>query len=200
MSTVIVILLIIFYFKYKERQKIEKMNRELEQKVEERTKKLRKMVITDELTNLFNRRRILELLEIKLEKASRYKRDLALIMIDLDFFKKINDSFGHQFGDKVLRKISEIMKQNTRNLDLVGRYGGEEFLLILPETNLEKAALVAEKLRQKIKKSDIEGLDFKLTASFGAVQYEGESSQQLIKRADDLLYKAKKEGRDRVET
>ena len=200
LSAVIVILLIIFYFKYKERQKIEKMNRELEQKVEERTKKLRKMVITDELTNLFNRRRILELLEIELEKASRYKRDLALIMIDLDFFKKINDSFGHQFGDKVLRKISEIMKQNTRNLDLVGRYGGEEFLLILPETNLEKAALVAEKLRQKIKKSDIEGLDFKLTASFGAVQYEGESSQQLIKRADDLLYKAKKEGRDRVET
>lgn len=200
LSAVIVILLIIFYFKYKERQKIEKMNRELEQKVEERTKKLRKMVITDELTNLFNRRRILELLEIELEKASRYKRDLALIMIDLDFFKRINDSFGHQFGDKVLRKISEIMKQNTRNLDLVGRYGGEEFLLILPETNLEKAALVAEKLRQKIKKSDIEGLDFKLTASFGAVQYEGESSQQLIKRADDLLYKAKKEGRDRVET
>ena len=200
LSAVIVILLIIFYFKYKERQKIEKMNRELEQKVEERTKKLRKMVITDELTNLFNRRRILELLEIELEKARRYKRDLALIMIDLDFFKRINDSFGHQFGDKVLRKISEIMKQNTRNLDLVGRYGGEEFLLILPETNLEKAALVAEKLRQKIKKSDIEGLDFKLTASFGAVQYEGESSQQLIKRADDLLYKAKKEGRDRVET
>lgn len=200
LSAVIVILLIIFYFKYKERQKIEKMNRELEQKVEERTKKLRKMVITDELTNLFNRRRILELLEIELEKAKRYKRDLALIMIDLDFFKKINDSLGHQFGDKVLKKIGEIMQQNTRNLDLVGRYGGEEFLLILPETNLEKAALVAEKLRQKIKKSDIEGLDFKLTASFGAVQYEGESSQQLIKRADDLLYKAKKEGRDRVET
>lgn len=200
LSAVIVILLIIFYFKYKERQKIEKMNRELEQKVEERTKKLRKMVITDELTNLFNRRRILELLEIELEKAKRYKRDLALIMIDLDFFKKINDSLGHQFGDKVLKKIGEIMQQNTRNLDLVGRYGGEEFLLILPETNLEKAALVAEKLRQKIKKSDIEGLDFKLTASFGAVQYEGESSHQLIKRADDLLYKAKKEGRDRVET
>ncbi len=199
LSAVIVILLIIFYFKYKEKEKIEKLNRELEQKVAERTKELRKMVVTDELTALFNRRHILELLETELEKAKRYGRDLSLIMMDLDFFKKINDSYGHQFGDKVLKKIGYILQQNTRNLDLVGRYGGEEFLLILPETELKKAALVAEKLRQKIKNEEIEGLDFKLTASFGVAQFKDELSQQLIKRADKRLYKAKAEGRDRVE-
>lgn len=199
LSSVILILLIVFYFKYKENRKMEQLNRELEQKVEERTRELRKMVITDELTKLFNRRRILELLEIELEKAKRYQRNLSLLMMDLDFFKKINDSYGHQFGDKVLRKIADILQQNTRNLDLVGRYGGEEFLLILPETNIKKAVLVAEKLRQKIKEAEIEGLNLKLTASFGVAQYNDELSHQLIKRADELLYKAKDEGRDRVE-
>lgn len=200
LSAVVVVLLIIFYFKYKEKQKIQKLNRELEVKVDERTKELKKMVITDDLTGLLTRKRILELLEVELEKARRYKRDLSLIMMDLDFFKEINDSYGHQFGDKVLRKIGDILQQNTRNLDLVGRYGGEEFLLILPETDLEKASLAAEKLRQKIKNSEIEGLNLRLTASFGAVQFDGDSSQQLIKRADDFLYKAKAKGRDRVET
>jgi len=158
------------------------------------------MVITDDLTGLLTRKRILELLEIELEKARRYKRDLSLIMMDLDFFKEINDSYGHQFGDKVLRKIGDILQQNTRNLDLVGRYGGEEFLLILPEIDSEKASLAAEKLRQKIKNSEIEGRNLRLTASFGAVQFDGDSSQKLIKRADDLLYKAKAKGRDRVES
>jgi diguanylate cyclase (GGDEF)-like protein len=200
LSAVILILLIIFYFKHKEKKKIEKLNRELEDKVEARTKELKKMVITDELTGLFNRRRILELLEIELEKSRRYKRDLSLLMMDLDFFKEINDSRGHQFGDKVLKKIGKILQQNTRNLDLVGRYGGEEFLLILPETDLKKAALVAEKLRQKIKTAAVDGQDIKLTASFGAAEFKNEqNSYQLIKKADDLLYKAKAEGRDRVE-
>jgi len=198
LSSVIVILLIIFYFKYKEKKQVEKLNRQLEQKVEERTKELRKMVITDELTALFNRRHILELLETELEKAKRYGRNLSLIMMDLDFFKKINDSYGHQFGDEVLKKVGIILQHNTRNLDLVGRYGGEEFLLILPETDLKKAALVAEKLRQKIKNAEIKAGEFRLTASFGAAQFKDELSQQLIRRADKLLYKAKAEGRDRV--
>lgn len=200
LSLVILLLLIIFYFKHKEKKKIEKLNRVLEEKVEERTNELRKMVVTDDLTGLLNRRRILELLETELEKCRRYNRDLSLIMMDLDFFKEINDSYGHQLGDKVLKKIGDILQQNTRQLDLVGRYGGEEFLLILPETNLKKAALVADKLRRKIKNIEIEGLDLKLTASFGAVRFEDELSHQLIKRADDLLYQAKKKGRDRVES
>ncbi|PUU88023.1 MAG: sensory box histidine kinase [Halanaerobium sp.] len=200
LSLVIVVLLFVFYSKHQERQRIEKLNKELEEKVEERTKELRKMLITDDLTGLLSRRRILELLELELEKCRRYKRELSLLMLDLDFFKDINDSYGHQFGDQVLEKIGTILQRNTRKLDLVGRYGGEEFLVILPETDLKKAALVAEKLRQKIKNAEVTGRDFKLTASFGAVQFEKESSQQLIKRADDLLYKAKAEGRDRVES
>jgi diguanylate cyclase (GGDEF)-like protein len=200
LAAIIVVLLIIFYFKYKEKKKIEKLNRELEEKVRARTKELRKMVITDELTGLFNRRRILELLEKELAKCRRYQRNLSVIMMDLDFFKDINDSYGHQFGDKVLKKIGYILQENTRKLDLVGRYGGEEFLLILPETELEKASLVAEKLRQKIKKAEIKGQDLRLTASFGTAQFDDDLSHQLIKKADDLLYKAKAKGRDRVES
>ncbi|SIR57293.1 diguanylate cyclase (GGDEF) domain-containing protein [Halanaerobium kushneri] len=200
LAAIIVVLLIIFYFKYKEKKKIEKLNRELEEKVRARTKELRKMVITDELTGLFNRRRILELLEKELAKCRRYQRNLSVIMMDLDFFKDINDSYGHQFGDQVLKKIGYILQENTRKLDLVGRYGGEEFLLILPETELEKASLVAEKLRQKIKKAEIKGQDLRLTASFGTAQFDDDLSHQLIKKADDLLYKAKAKGRDRVES
>lgn len=196
---IILILLIFFYIKQKEKDKIDKLNIKLEAKVEERTRELRKISITDDLTNLFNRRHILELLEIEIEKANRYNRELSIIMSDIDFFKKINDNYGHQCGDLVLRLISDILKENTRNIDMIGRYGGEEFLIILPETNLEKAYLAAEKLRKKIKKTKIDNLDSDLTISSGVVQFQNELSHQLIKRADDLLYKAKANGRNRVE-
>lgn len=197
--SIIIILLVFFYFKHKEKNEIAKLNTELEQKVEERTKELKKRAITDELTGLFNRRHILGLLEIEIEKASRYNRDLSVIMIDIDFFKRVNDEHGHQFGDKVLKIISCILEQNTRNIDFVGRYGGEEFLIILPETDLKKAYTAAEKLRKKIKNTKIKFLKSGITISCGAAQFEGDLSHQLIKRADDLLYKAKANGRDRVE-
>lgn len=196
---IILILLIFFYIKNKEKSKIDKLNIKLEAKVEERTRELRKISITDDLTNLFNRRHILELLEIEIEKANRYNRELSIIMSDIDFFKKINDNYGHQCGDLVLRQISDILKENTRNIDMIGRYGGEEFLIILPETNLEKAYLAAEKLRKKIKETKIDNLDSDLTISSGVVQLQNELSHQLIKRTDDLLYKAKANGRDRIE-
>jgi diguanylate cyclase (GGDEF)-like protein len=199
LAFIIMILLIVFYFKNEEKQKLDKLNMELEEKVKERTKELKKMTITDELTGLFNRGRILKLLEIEVEKAKRYNRNLSVIMMDIDFFKRVNDNYGHQFGDKVLKTLSNILKQNTRNIDFVGRYGGEEFLIILPETDLKKAYLAAEKLREKIKETEINGLDSNITVSCGAAQFKDELSDQLIKRADDLLYKAKANGRDRVE-
>jgi diguanylate cyclase (GGDEF)-like protein len=196
---IILILLIIYYLKNKEKEKLDKLNLELEQKVKQRTKELEKMTITDELTDLFNRRHILDLLEIEIKKASRYNRNLSVIMIDIDFFKKVNDNHGHQFGDKVLKILSNVLQQNTRNIDFVGRYGGEEFFIILPETDLEAAYLVAEKLRKTIKETKINGLESGITISCGAAQFKDEIGHQLIKRADDLLYKAKAKGRDRVE-
>lgn len=199
LSLIIILLLIFFYLKHQEKKKIEKLNLELEKKVEKRTQELKKMAITDELTDLFNRRYILEILEIEIEKAKRYNRVLSIIMMDIDFFKKVNDQHGHQVGDLVLKRLSNILQQNTRNIDFVGRYGGEEFLLILPETALKEAYLVAEKLRKQIKKTKIDALESKLTVSCGVAQFDDDHSYQLIKRADDLLYKAKAKGRDRVE-
>ncbi|CCU78625.1 diguanylate cyclase (GGDEF domain) [Halanaerobium saccharolyticum subsp. saccharolyticum DSM 6643] len=196
---IILILIIIYYLKNKEKEKLDKLNLELEQKVKQRTRELEKMTITDELTDLFNRRHILDLLEIEIKKASRYNRNLSVIMIDIDFFKKVNDNHGHQFGDKVLKILSDILQQNTRNIDFVGRYGGEEFLIILPETDLDQAYLVAEKLRKTVKETQISGLESGITISCGAAQFEDDLGHQLIKRADDLLYKAKAKGRDRVE-
>ncbi len=199
LALMILILLIVFYFKNQEKKKLDKLNLELEQMVEKRTKELEKMTITDDLTDLFNRRHILKMLEVEIEKASRYNRNLSVIMMDIDFFKQVNDSHGHQFGDEVLKKLSNVLKQYTRNIDFVGRYGGEEFFIILPETDINQAYLAAEKLRQTIKETEIEGLDSGITVSCGVAQFEGDQGNQLIKRADDLLYKAKAKGRDRTE-
>lgn len=201
LSIVIIMLLIFFYFKHNEKKKLDKLNKELEKKVEIRTKELKKIIITDELTDIFNRRYILKILEREIEKAKRYHRNLAVIMIDIDFFKKVNDNYGHQFGDQILKIMGSILKNKTRNIDFAGRYGGEEFLIILPETNLREGYLAAEKLRKAVKNTQIKNFNSKITVSCGVAELRAESSssEQLIKRADDLLYKAKANGRDRVE-
>jgi diguanylate cyclase (GGDEF)-like protein len=156
------------------------------------------MAVTDRLTGLFNRVRLEEALNAEYEKAQRFSRGFGVIIIDVDDFKSVNDTYGHNVGDKVLVSFSNILKENTRAADTVGRWGGEEFLIVACETDLDGAVLLAEKL-----KAAIEAFDFpvigKKTASFGvAVLKAGEEIKDLIARADQGLYSAKNSGRNRV--
>lgn len=159
-----------------------------------------KNAITDKLTNVFNRMAIEPILKIETERAKRSGKPISLIIFDIDFFKKINDRYGHNAGDYVLKKISEIIKNNIRKADYIVRWGGEEFLLLLPETDIDGAKKLAEKLR-----AVVENFSFKdignVTISLGVTQMKtGENLDQAIKRADEALYMAKNKGRNRVES
>ncbi|MDD3174400.1 MAG: sensor domain-containing diguanylate cyclase [Herbinix sp.] len=155
--------------------------------------------IKDGLTNLYNHQYMNEVLEVKLQEISKTNENLCLMMMDIDHFKRVNDKYGHLTGDKVLTVVAEIIMKNTSNNDYIGRYGGEEFIVVLPNNDLETAAAIAENLRWNISNFDF-GLDgLKVTISIGVVQYTGEKSNFLINRADRLLYQAKSNGRNRVE-
>jgi diguanylate cyclase (GGDEF)-like protein len=127
-----------------------------------------------------------------MEHCKTQKMPLSLIMLDIDFFKKINDELGHIKGDFVLEKVAEILKDNSRKNDLIGRYGGEEFIMVLPKVNIENANFVAEKLRKKVEDSNILK-DKKITISLGISLYENEESiKDFIEKSDLALYEAKK--------
>jgi PAS domain S-box/diguanylate cyclase (GGDEF) domain len=163
-------------------------------------KKDQERSIRDGLTNLYNHQRMIELLESELIKAVRLKQDLCVMMIDIDFFKKVNDTYGHQIGDKVLIAISHIIQLNVRAIDYVGRYGGEEFIVILPNINEGDACKIAENLRLSIQNFKFEVNTLKVTVSIGIAQFNQEEAKELINKADIMLYQAKKNGRNRIET
>ncbi|MEO1368147.1 MAG: sensor domain-containing diguanylate cyclase, partial [Acidobacteriota bacterium] len=161
------------------------------------------------LTGLLRRESILDLLEREIDRASRHGRPLVVGMADLDFFKAVNDRFGHLAGDAVLKKVAEELSAGLRVTDAVGRYGGEEFLLVFPETNLEGGAQVAEKLRRRIEKLSLpleDGGTVDPRVSIGLAELpragrrRAELSRFLIDAADRALYRAKEGGRNRVET
>jgi diguanylate cyclase (GGDEF)-like protein/PAS domain S-box-containing protein len=160
---------------------------------------LRERSIRDSLTNLYNHQHINELLDLTIYEANKKKNNLCLMMADIDFFKHVNDKFGHQVGDMVLVKISEILKINIRDLDLAGRYGGEEFIVILPNASLEEAYKIAETIRLSIQDYDFNLDNHKVTISIGLAQYQIENAKSFINRADTLLYQAKKAGRNRIQ-
>jgi diguanylate cyclase (GGDEF)-like protein len=158
---------------------------------------------TDALTFLHNRRQILNLLQNEVTRADRYGTPLSVSMIDIDHFKNINDTFGHTEGDKVLVHLAKLFRQAIRDTDAVGRYGGEEFLVLLPNTNLIKAADQAARLCKRVREDEIPVQEVvHLTISIGIAQYKvGEENwQNLLTRADTAMYKAKHAGRDRWET
>ncbi|MGE4534491.1 sensor domain-containing diguanylate cyclase [Halomonas sp.] len=158
------------------------------------------MAITDGLTGILNRQEFGRLLEREMARASRYASPLSLIMYDLDHFKRINDRFGHNAGDDVLKTVAGLVGENLRDTDLHGRWGGEEFMVLLPETGLAAAGKVAEKLRLTIADHRFEGLGG-VTASFGVAEMvPGEDSRSLAQRVDEALYRAKALGRNRVES
>jgi diguanylate cyclase (GGDEF)-like protein len=154
---------------------------------------------TDGLTGVANRRHVIELLEHELRQAHRYGRDLSLVMVDLDHFKRVNDDHGHIVGDRVLVAAVDAIRRSVRDSDVVGRYGGEEFLLLLPNTDEPGAREVAERCRRLIGEARVGTIS--VTASLGVASYPGaevDRADDLIHVADEALYRAKESGRDRV--
>jgi diguanylate cyclase (GGDEF)-like protein len=164
---------------------------------------LKEQAITDPLTGLLNRRYLREFLPREMQRAARNKVSLALIMIDLDYFKRVNDTFGHEAGDLVLRELAELLKNAIRASDIACRFGGEEFMLVLPEASLEGAREKAEAVRASVRKLDLkfQGKPIgRITASLGVALYpaHAEDADALMRVADEALYHAKGGGRDRV--
>ncbi len=169
----------------------------------ERFTATRRLATIDQLTGLLNRQAILERLEDELDRASRYDRVVSVVLIDLDHFKRINDAHGHAVGDAALRAAATALGANVRSVDAVGRYGGEEFLLVLPETAPDDAAEIAEKLRRIIASTPVDagaGVKVAMTLSAGVAGGSGGSRfiDSLIREADEALYAAKSSGRDQV--
>jgi len=174
---------------------LELQNQELEKK----NRQLNTFAHTDPLTGLSNRAKLDQVLANELQRSQRYVLQVGVIMLDLDHFKQVNDNFGHQVGDVLLKEVAQLLTEHTRKVDTVGRWGGEEFMLICPETDIDALALLAEKLRLVIASYSFTRID-KQTASFGITTFEpGDTSDSLVKKADKALYLAKDAGRNRVE-
>lgn len=174
-------------------------NKRLLERVEAQQAELRSMAVTDQLTQLHNRHFLVDAAYLAMCEARRHKHPLSLLVIDVDRFKAINDSHGHQMGDAVLVQVAAILRQSTRGEDIVARFGGEEFVLVLPYCSLEDALVKAETLRSNIERSRPSGLV--VTVSIGATSMEANGDNTfdgLFRRADTALYKAKGDGRNRV--
>jgi diguanylate cyclase (GGDEF)-like protein len=161
-----------------------------------------KLARIDALTGVFNRRAILELLNTEVERARRYGNALTCLMLDLDHFKRFNDEYGHQFGDKVLQRIAGVISEACRTHDHLGRYGGEEFLIILPETRIDGAITFAERVRSVVAETTLDDIKERITVSIGVAEWcDGENSaSKLISEADRALLEAKAAGRNRIIT
>ncbi|ERI93351.1 diguanylate cyclase domain protein [Clostridiales bacterium oral taxon 876 str. F0540] len=155
--------------------------------------------VKDGLTNLFNHQHINEVLKFEIAKARKLDTSLWVMMLDIDYFKRINDNFGHQAGDKVLIQVSNLIESSIRSTDYAGRYGGEEFFIVLSELSFEEAYEVAERIRTNIESFDFGVDDMKVTVSIGLSKLNKEDEKQLVNKADTMLYKAKRNGRNRIE-
>lgn len=180
-------------------------NKEMTQEINQRKvleEELRKLATTDFLTGLFSRRQLFELGEKEISRARRNSAPLSLLLLDIDHFKAVNDTYGHAVGDEVLKNFATIFRGALRNVDIVCRFGGEEFVAILPDTDTELAMEVAQRLRQNVEASrfSLNGVDVKYTISIGLATFQKKDTaiNQLINRADGALYRAKESGRNRV--
>lgn len=153
--------------------------------------------IIDELTNIYNRRYIIESLKKEKAFADRTGEKFSLALIDIDNFKEVNDKYGHEVGDKVLEMVAYEIQNSVREADIVGRWGGDEFIVILRNTDIEKAKKVAERIKEQVKNIKVNSIN--LSVSIGLTEYNGrESLKDLIRKADKALYRAKEKGKDRI--
>ncbi|KGI38574.1 hypothetical protein LA33_10010 [Clostridium tetani ATCC 9441] len=163
----------------------------------EKNKFLKEISMEDCLTKVYNYRTIIEIIERQIKYSNCKGETFCILMIDIDDFKSVNDNFGHVFGDEILIKISKEIKKNIRKNDYVGRFGGEEFIIIFNNTKLSEAIRISERIRKSI-----EGLEFfrslKITISGGVKEYSNESCKEIIDAADNFLYKAKGLGKNRI--
>lgn len=160
-----------------------------------------RMTIVDGLTQIHNKRYLFESLEREIIRARRHDRPLSLLMFDIDFFKRINDHYGHLAGDYVLRELAEVVQSRIRRDEVFARYGGEEFVIVLPETPMDGASALAENVREKVADHPFvfQGEKIPVTISIGcALVHENDTATELIQRADEKLYEAKRGGRNRV--
>lgn len=179
-------------------------NRFLIQELQKANDQLQKLTFTDEMTDIYNYRFLMSQLSTEISRAERYKKPLCLCLIDIDFFKQINDKFGHPAGDATLKRIAEILKEATRSVDFVGRYAGDEFLIIFPDTQLQDAERLCDRIRQKVseEKFYVKNQQLRLSLSIGLASYHSEerkTGDRMIEAADMALYQAKGRGRNRVE-
>ncbi len=187
------------------KRELESLNASLDQKVQDKTQELlaknielEKLYITDKLTGIYNRYKLESVLNSEMERSQRSGHMFGLILLDIDYFKKVNDTFGHQVGDQVLVKLATILQNNTRKTDIVGRWGGEEFMIICPHTDAQGVQKLAESLRVTLSQSSLNGVQMQ-TGSFGVTLYRKEETiNDTIGRVDEALYQAKNSGRDRV--
>ena len=161
-------------------------------------KRIEELSVTDRLTGLYNRLKLDEMMLIKIEEFRRYKVDFSIILIDIDKFKEVNDNFGHDVGDYILQTMAKILKENIRITDVIGRWGGEEFLIICNNTNLENTLILAEKLRKIVEEKNFDKVGTK-TISLGLAQFnESDDFKTIFKRADEALFEAKTTGKNKI--
>jgi two-component system, cell cycle response regulator len=174
-------------------------------RLEQSQSDLQTLATVDGLTGVYNRREFNRWLHIEMEKAQREQQPLSLMMFDIDYFKKLNDSYGHQSGDIALKCVSALLMQNVRPGDIVARYGGEEFAVILPQATIAEAVVIAERIRREVASQAIEVVDgqvIQVTASLGLATYcpsEIQTEEELLGQADSALYRAKESGRNQVQ-
>ena len=165
-------------------------------------KKVKEASMTDPLTGVLNRRAFIEKCEYEINRATRYRSPLSLVVMDIDNLKSINDGYGHRAGDEALIRITQLCFQIIRSSDNLARHGGDEFVILLPETNLEEAFSLAERIRQNIAESNLitkEGNSISLSVSMGGAKFDGkETLESLLHRADEALYEAKRAGKNQV--
>jgi two-component system cell cycle response regulator len=163
---------------------------------------LSEMAVRDYLTGIYNRRYTVEYLDTEIERCIRYGNTFALVFLDIDNFKDYNDKYGHSVGDEALKHLCALLLNNIRKSDVLGRYGGEEFLIVLHNSTKEYAKKVAKRIKDKLSKDEfiINGINLKIQASFGISSYnKGDNADKIIDRADTALYNAKNKGKNRVE-
>ncbi|NNJ91619.1 MAG: GGDEF domain-containing protein, partial [Gammaproteobacteria bacterium] len=163
-------------------------------------RQLERIATTDGLTGLYNRLKIEQLINEEVDRAIRYKRRFSLVLLDLDHFKNVNDQFGHHVGDVVLKEFSAVLVSEVRKVDEVARWGGEEFVILLPETSIDEAHNVSEHVRSKVENYQF-AIIKNLTVSIGISEYiSGDNLQSIINRADKALYEAKTNGRNQIKS